>query len=78
MSHFAKVENGIVAQVIVAEQDVIDTGIFGHGWVPHTTLTEAYTLTAAHHCVKTMLAWVTLTMQSVMRLSHHNHFHRGQ
>jgi hypothetical protein len=24
MSHFAKVENGIVVQVIVAEQDVID------------------------------------------------------
>jgi hypothetical protein len=33
MSHFAKVENGIVTQVIVAEQDVIDTGIFGDGWV---------------------------------------------
>ena len=33
MSHFAKVENGIVANVIVAEQDVIDSGIFGHGWV---------------------------------------------
>lgn len=33
MSHFAKVENGIVTKVIVAEQDVIDTGIFGHGWV---------------------------------------------
>jgi hypothetical protein len=33
MSHFAKVENGVVTQVIVAEQDVIDTGIFGHGWV---------------------------------------------
>ena len=33
MSHFAKVENGLVTQVIVAEQDVIDTGIFGHGWV---------------------------------------------
>jgi len=33
VSHFAKVENGVVAQVIVAEQDVIDTGIFGHGWV---------------------------------------------
>ena len=31
--HFAKVENGIVTQVIVAEQDVIDSGIFGHGWV---------------------------------------------
>jgi hypothetical protein len=33
MSHFAKVENGIVTQVIVAEQDVIDSGIFGNGWV---------------------------------------------
>lgn len=33
MSHFAKVENGKVVQVIVAEQDVIDSGIFGHGWV---------------------------------------------
>ena len=33
MSHFAQVENGIVARVIVAEQDVIDSGIFGHGWV---------------------------------------------
>ena len=33
MSHFAKVENGIVTQVIVAEQDVIDSGLFGTGWV---------------------------------------------
>lgn len=33
MSHFAKVENGIVTQVIVAEQDMIDSGIFGEGWV---------------------------------------------
>ena len=33
MSHFAKVENGIVTQVIVAEQDVIDTGAFGTGWI---------------------------------------------
>lgn len=29
MSHFAKVEDGIVTQVIVAEQDVIDSGLFG-------------------------------------------------
>lgn len=29
MSHFAKVENGIVTDVIVAEQDVIDSGLFG-------------------------------------------------
>lgn len=33
MSHFAKVENGVVTQVIVAEQDVIDSGLFGEGWV---------------------------------------------
>jgi len=33
MSHFAQVENGIVTRVIVAEQDVIDSGLFGTGWV---------------------------------------------
>lgn len=35
MSHFAKVENGIVTQVIVVEQDVLDTGAFGDpaSWV---------------------------------------------
>lgn len=33
MSHFAKVEEGIVTAVIVAEQDVIDSGAFGGGWV---------------------------------------------
>jgi len=33
MAHFAKVENGIVTQVIVAEQGVIDSGLFGDGWV---------------------------------------------
>lgn len=33
MAHFAQVENGIVTQVIVAEQDVIDSGLFGSGWV---------------------------------------------
>jgi hypothetical protein len=33
MGHFAKVENGIVTQVIVAEQDFIDSGVVGHGWV---------------------------------------------
>ena len=29
MSHFAKVEGGIVTEVLVIEQDVIDTGMFG-------------------------------------------------
>jgi hypothetical protein len=33
MSHFAKVENGIVVQVIVAEEDFIATGAVGHGWI---------------------------------------------
>lgn len=33
MSHFAQVENGIVTRVIVAEQDTIDSGMFGSGWV---------------------------------------------
>ena len=33
MSHFAKIENGLVTDVIVAEQDVIDSGIFGDGWI---------------------------------------------
>ena len=33
MSHFARVENGLVTQVVVAEQEFIDTGALGHGWV---------------------------------------------
>ena len=35
MAHFAKVENGIVTQVIVAEQDFINTGAVGDpsSWV---------------------------------------------
>jgi hypothetical protein len=33
MAHFAKVQEGIVVRVIVAEQDVIDSGIFGGGWI---------------------------------------------
>ena len=35
MSHYAKVENGIVTQVIVAEEDFIQTGALGDpaGWV---------------------------------------------
>ena len=33
MAHWAKVENGIVTEVIVADQDVIDSGVFGTGWI---------------------------------------------
>jgi hypothetical protein len=35
MSHYAKIENGIVTQVIVAEEDFIQTGALGDpaGWI---------------------------------------------
>jgi hypothetical protein len=33
MAHYAKVENGVVTQVIVADQDFINSGVVGHGWV---------------------------------------------
>jgi hypothetical protein len=33
MSHFAQVVDGIVTNVIVADQDVIDSGLFGTSWV---------------------------------------------
>jgi hypothetical protein len=33
MAHFAKVENGTVTQVIVADQEFIDSGAVGLGWI---------------------------------------------
>lgn len=33
MSHFAQIVDGIVTQVLVIEQDVLDTGLFGTGWI---------------------------------------------
>lgn len=33
MAHFAQVENGVVTQVIVADQSVINSGLFGTGWI---------------------------------------------
>lgn len=41
MSHFARVESGIVTNVIVAEQDVIDSGVFGSGWIQTSYNTHA-------------------------------------
>ena len=45
MSHFAKVENGIVTQVIVAENDFISTGALGDpaAWVQTSYNTKANT-----------------------------------
>lgn len=33
MGSYAKVENGLVTQVIKADQDFIDSGVVGHGWI---------------------------------------------
>jgi hypothetical protein len=46
MAHFAKVENGIVTQVIVAEQDVIDSGLFGD---PATWVQTSYNTAGGQH-----------------------------
>ena len=41
MSHFAKVKNGIVEQVIVAEQDFIDLGVLPGAWIQTSYNTHA-------------------------------------
>jgi hypothetical protein len=46
MSHFAKVENGIVTQVIVAEQDFINTGLVGS---PTDWVQTSYNTYAGQH-----------------------------
>ena len=46
MAHFAKVENGLVVQVIVAEQDFISTGALGD---PANWLQTSYNTHANQH-----------------------------
>lgn len=46
MSHFAKVENGTVTQVIVIEQDVVNTGLFGD---PSLWVQTSYNTYAGEH-----------------------------
>jgi hypothetical protein len=46
MGHFAKVENGTVTQVIVAEQDFIDTGAVGD---PSTWVQTSYNTQGGQH-----------------------------
>lgn len=46
MSHFARVENGIVTQVIVAEQDFINTGAVGD---PAAWIQTSYNTVAGEH-----------------------------
>jgi len=46
MSHFAYVENGVVTKVLVIEQDVIDTGLFGE---PSNWIQTSYNTYAGVH-----------------------------
>jgi len=46
MSHFARIKNGTVIQVIVAEQDVIDSGLFGS---PNAWVQTSYNTYAGEH-----------------------------
>lgn len=46
MSHFAKVENGIVTQVIVAEQSFIDKGLVGD---PKSWIQTSYNTHGGRH-----------------------------
>ena len=46
MAHHAKIENGIVTQVIVIEQDVINTGLFGD---PNSFVQTSYNTYAGVH-----------------------------
>lgn len=46
MSHFAKVENGIVTDVIVAEQDFIDSGLVGN---PDDWIQTSYNTIGGYH-----------------------------
>ena len=46
MSHFAKVEDDIVTEVIVAEQDVIDSNLFGD---PATWVQTSYNTHGGQH-----------------------------
>ena len=46
MSHFAKVENGLVTQVIVAEQDFISTGALGD---PASWIQTSYNTIGGQH-----------------------------
>ena len=46
MSHFAKVENGIVTSVIVIEQDVLNTGLWGD---PKDWVQTSYNTSGGQH-----------------------------
>jgi hypothetical protein len=46
MSHFAKVINNIVQEVLVIEQDVIDTGLFGE---PSSFIQTSYNTHGGQH-----------------------------
>jgi len=75
MSHFAKVIDGKVTEVIVIEQDVLNTGHWGIlpcGFKPRIILEEEFIYKVAFLYVKTMLVSVIRTIQIEMHLLHHS------
>ena len=88
MSHFAKINNdGIVQNVIVAEQDFIDSDavaihLTGYKLViipeeEFTTLPILMNPIVVLLCVKIMQELVTLMIQQEMLFMHHNHIQVG-
>ena len=68
MTHFAQVVNGIVTNVIVAEQDVIDSGIFGDGWIQTSYNTYGGQHPEGRPLRKIMRVLTLLMMRNAMRL----------
>ena len=89
MGHFAKVENGTVTQVIVAEQDFINTGAVGDPstWkqtsyntrVGFTTILppENHPQIRQRHYARTMPAWDMFMMRTEMLSIRRNPSHPG-
>ena len=72
MSHFAKIDsNNIVTEVIVAEQDFINSGVVGDSFLWVQTSYNAIALE------KTLQRLEILGMQLKMHLYHHNHTPHG-
>ena len=72
MAHFAKVEKGIVVQVIVAEQSHVDT--LDGDWVQtsYNTLGVKQTALLVNRCVKTLLVSAVFTTKIEMLSMTHN------
>jgi hypothetical protein len=72
MAHYAKVENGIVTQVIVADSVVWCEETLGGEWIQtsYNTFWRSFIATARFHYIKTMQVLdIHLTVLDLLRLS---------